>query len=197
MLFNNAKQGTVVGEFRVDCVISEKHSQSMEVTSNPVEQGLAVTDHIAPKPKVLAIEGLYTDTPVTLFGDLGDRLLNNSSSLSRVTEALNFFNQLTETPTLLEIITPIKTYSNMTLQDITFPRSKETGQGLQFSVTFIEVRVVESQEVSIEGALSAKGATKAKLGKVQTRETSDSVNKKGASLLRRFTNAIGITPGGG
>ena len=50
----------------VDVVESENVEQSIELTENPVEDGLDVTDHARTKPAVITVTGFMSDAPLTL-----------------------------------------------------------------------------------------------------------------------------------
>lgn len=62
---------TVVGSERVvvplDASISEGHERQASVTQNAIEDGSNVADHVKLNPVRLTIEGLISDTPVSLL----------------------------------------------------------------------------------------------------------------------------------
>ncbi len=47
-----------------DAVMRENHTNTVTVTSHPVEKGAAISDHIRPEPDKLSIEGWVSDTPL-------------------------------------------------------------------------------------------------------------------------------------
>ena len=51
----------------VDCVISENHSLTANITRNPVETGSTISDHIHIYPKSLTIEGVITEKPLHIL----------------------------------------------------------------------------------------------------------------------------------
>ena len=55
----------MIGNFILDLVVSEDHTFESDVTDFPVESGGSFTDNIRPKPMVLSVEGMVTNTPIT------------------------------------------------------------------------------------------------------------------------------------
>nr|WP_282564431.1 hypothetical protein [Providencia alcalifaciens] len=47
-----------IGDFELDCTVSEDHSSSLRLTKNPVESGADIADHAILEPKVLTITGI-------------------------------------------------------------------------------------------------------------------------------------------
>jgi hypothetical protein len=47
-----------------DAVISEEHASSAEATEHPVEEGIAITDHVKPNPARLSLQAVVTNTPL-------------------------------------------------------------------------------------------------------------------------------------
>lgn len=52
--------------FQLDATVNEQFQAEAEPTQNPVEQGVDITDHIILKPKKLTIQGLVSETPITV-----------------------------------------------------------------------------------------------------------------------------------
>jgi hypothetical protein len=75
--------------FRVDATLSQKHSSTTNITTNPVEEGLEPSDHIDRRPLEIIIDGIITDTPIRLIDSavtsvagLAGRALTQSSALN-------------------------------------------------------------------------------------------------------------------
>jgi len=60
-------------KFEIDVVITENLTEENLVTQNPVESGSLVADHVTTMPDKLDIEGLITDTPISLLNPLYDK----------------------------------------------------------------------------------------------------------------------------
>lgn len=73
LLLNNFQTRTVLREnasdadiLPIDCTITRTTNFENEITQFPVEEGLDVTDHIRTKPITMSIEGIISETPLTL-----------------------------------------------------------------------------------------------------------------------------------
>lgn len=55
-----------IGTIWIDVSIRETHSLSAEVTEHPVEDGVNITDHVRPQPRVIQLEGMVTNHPTEL-----------------------------------------------------------------------------------------------------------------------------------
>ena len=56
--------GNQYGNVELDATIDESHEWKAEATSNPVEEGAPVTDHVIEQADKLSIKGFVTDTPI-------------------------------------------------------------------------------------------------------------------------------------
>jgi hypothetical protein len=54
----------------IDVTMSETTNLEAEITEHPVEDGPDVTDHVRPKPISIDIEGIISETPLTLGQDV-------------------------------------------------------------------------------------------------------------------------------
>jgi hypothetical protein len=54
--------------FSFDACLEETHDGTATVTSNPVERGSAITDHVRQDPKTYTVRGVITNTPITAAG---------------------------------------------------------------------------------------------------------------------------------
>ena len=56
--------------FQLDATVNESFSKEMDATTNPVEQGVDITDHIILKPEKLTIEGVMSATPISATSEI-------------------------------------------------------------------------------------------------------------------------------
>src|SRR5687767_8934803 len=54
-----------IDTIELDASISEQHTGEVEVTDHPVEKGANVADHARPKPNMLTIDGMISNTPLS------------------------------------------------------------------------------------------------------------------------------------
>lgn len=71
MLNSAAYKQFYSGVFAVDCSISEDYDFSAEVTDNPVEKGINVSDNINVKPLKISMSLIQSDTPIFLEDLIG------------------------------------------------------------------------------------------------------------------------------
>lgn len=119
---------------KVDCVPSEGHDYTSDVTQFPVESGATITDNILNKPKSLQIEGFISNTPL-------DESQNDPNN------GLNLFGQLMEirnNKTKVSVSTKFGHYKNMVMSSVSLPVDASTGETVRFSATFTEIITVDS-----------------------------------------------------
>lgn len=60
-----------IGQVLIDAVVKEEHIADAKATSNPIEAGREVCDHVIVEPERLTIEGVISDTPVAFYPGFG------------------------------------------------------------------------------------------------------------------------------
>lgn len=163
--------------FPIDVTISEEHTYESEATSYPVETGTDITDHIRPRPIVVTLEGIVSDTPLTkaavarvangdfvagllplddasdttAFGEATSGLLPSDDALLRLI-AIRDARQPVSIETSLQI------FDNMAMIGLSIPRASDNGDALRFSATFQQIRFVTNERTTIRVAVPrAKG----------------------------------------
>lgn len=137
----------------VDASIKEDHNAEIEVTDHAVEQGAAITDHARPKPVELSIEGMVTNTPISrgqirnVTSAMGTVQTTSTSSYAAgapgfAEAAYAALRALRDTPKLVTITTGLRKYDNMLMTSLNVPRDAKSGEALNFTVKFKEVRLV-------------------------------------------------------
>lgn len=163
----------------LDVTMDEAHEWANDVTTNQVEIGAPVTDHIQPLPDRLTITGMITDSPLDI------KLPSEFSVLvgedARVQTAFDFLRQLHERRELVIVYTKHKIYTDMALAGCNIPRSAGVGQAISFTLQFMHVRIVSTQTVDVPAGISRKlnkkagedvkkkSQTQAKAGTVQNK----------------------------
>lgn len=67
----------------IDCTITRTTNYENEVTMNPVEEGLDVTDHIRAKPITMQIDGVISETPLSIEGQKAALTTSGASFVNR------------------------------------------------------------------------------------------------------------------
>lgn len=171
------------GTLEFDTLISEGVSESTMVTTSPVEKGFAISDGVTPQPAQLRIEAIISDRNIKGSTD-ATRLQAGKAEAGR-----RQLKKLMASGSLLTIETDSRLYENFVLKGLDSPREGKPDT-IQFSMSFIEVRLVETQ---VQAAPAAKRSTKrapeAKPkdvgGKSQgIKETDESLIVKGLNLIK-------------
>ncbi len=169
-----------IAHIEVDVCVSESHETDCDITENPVESGSYITDHVQVKPARLTIEGLVSDTPISL---LGIALIGNDNRARKVYDQLLEIQYAAEP---IDIITGLTQYENMILKSLTVPRNAETGKSLRFNAVFQEVIIIESSDIAT-ATTSSQFAPKTDVGKVTPKTPGATLLRKAGSLLSRIT----------
>lgn len=231
------KQDKTADIMLIDATLSETTNLEAEASEHPIEDGPDITDHIRPKPVTVDIDGIISETPLTLIEDIqtlrtessaliknaargfagaaiadlsrafGKQFGNEAGAVAAVAGASLF--QDTTNPakqsrdTLEDILlrrqlvtlqTKYKSYSNMALISLSFPRSNENGKVLRFSARFKQINIVVGETVEIKKiARSAAGgaAKKASLGSQASAPPTTDVAKKSSLAFKGFQSLFG------
>lgn len=170
-------QAGQIGSLILDCVLSESHKSEVEVTSHNVEEGADITDHARPKPREVTLTGIVSETPINIVqqrriveskGQRFETVTSTASprgSTQYVEAALAKLENLYAKPQLVDLITSIRKYSNMMLTSLSIPRDPKTGDALNFTAVFREVRFATLRLVEAQTKVVKTANKKVKLGK--------------------------------
>lgn len=145
-----------IGGIQVDGIVRESTEVSVRATTNPVEFGADITDHIIRNPKRITLEGVATDTPLgaaaisnlaSTIGGVADSVtgLFGSSEPKGLTRSQQVYKDLVDLLELrepIELITKLKTYDELIFESITVDQDKNTSRAVFFTATFIEIITV-------------------------------------------------------
>lgn len=171
-----------IGALELDATLTETHSAENEVTEHPVETGVNIADHIRPKPKTLTLRGIISNAPITRAQRDNAATLAAQGSLGRAESAYTQLLALADGGTTVQVATSLKVYEAMAIKSLSIPRDIKTGDVVDFTATFTEVRVVSSKVVDVTNLLRAKKA--AELGKKPAAPAAQP--EKRVSILRQI-----------
>lgn len=200
LLFPEKSQAKFMGlkEIPLDASVSESHVYQALVTTNPVEQGSDITDNVSINPIVLTMTGFITDTPVKIFQGIQQLLSSTSGSGTISKSAHNDLVFLFEKKQPFTVVTGLKTYSNMILRRLSFPRSADTGQSIRFEAELIQVTFASFQTETLDSdalgnQLNSKDQAQSKkdLGKQPGGVGTAAENEK-SSLLYNTLQTFGV-----
>lgn len=200
----------------LDVTQDETHEWKNDVTLYPVEEGSQISDHIRRMPDKVTITGWITDSPINdddlaAFNQSADG--GESESPSRVLTTFGLLHDLMDSRELMTVYTRHKTYTNMALQSCNIPRNGNIGEALNFTLEFVNLRIVSTQTVDVPAGISKKldkkaGASTQK--KTQPKvdkgaEQTNDLNKSAAtsvvdslvkapSWIKEFLSKYGVAP---
>ena len=157
---------------KIDATLEEGHSLSMQVTDHEVEDGSNISDHTIRTSDSLTLRGVVSDDPISLFqaatgniagvvgGIVGGKFGNLAGTIatgatSKIASSL-FENSEEKRSALawsaleyaqreaipLTIVTALKSYTNMMLENVSAPITSRNSRGLEFSATFNKVNII-------------------------------------------------------
>jgi hypothetical protein len=198
----------------IDATIRENHVFSSKATNHEIENGSKISDHIINMGKLLTIEGIKSDDPLTL-ASVG--LTTSAGLVSNLFEglsaaavsaapgaglfianelfpsdkpsktAMDVFDELYEKKHTVQIITGLKQYTNMVLERLTVPRTSRNSRSLTFTATFREIilsQFTEAISIGPEDTTVGNSVPKRNEGTKITEEVSEDVDARGKTLLR-------------
>jgi len=147
-----------------DVVTSENHQMTAEATQYEIEDGSDISDHVINRGKFLTIEGIISDDPITILDTsiLERTIANVTPSILRSKlpfglsgdkgkpskDAFDKLEKIYDNKIPLIIITGLKKYDNMIMEDLNIPRTSKTIRSLSFTATFRQIRIVSTQFVT-------------------------------------------------
>jgi hypothetical protein len=131
-----------------DVVISEQHKWGAEVTTNPVEDGNTLTDHIRINSDSLDITGIISNASLSRWkGHFIEKLFDILQPESNVQRAFDQLRKLLEKRQPVMIYTRYRNYPDMVLTSLSIPRNKDSGDAIEFTASFTHVKRVQTLTV--------------------------------------------------
>lgn len=195
-----------MGGLVFDAVFEETHEAELEVTDNPVETGVVVSDHAFMKPLKVTLSAGVTDTPLRQIGD--DRFAGMSAGEaeqvrsmlgpdaflydSRSKRAFQLLQELQARAEPFSVQTGLKLYQNMVCTSIRTSQDKDSSSALLFTATLREVIVVNTETAKYPprkpGAAARQAGPKKQKGEQQGKEVTSPADRK--SLLIKAFDAL-------
>lgn len=175
-IFVRDASGQITASIVVDAILTEQHTLENELTEHPVEEGSPITDHNRPKPEVVQLDCLISNTPLSTTQQ---RRIVQSGSIRLVTTALapppegspgyaeNAYAQLKTwrlAGTLVTVVTTLEQYDNVGIQMISLPRNSTTVDALRFTLSIKRVRVVQNKLTRVTVSKDKRVGAKVKQG---------------------------------
>ncbi|MCG8433494.1 MAG: hypothetical protein MJA83_05640 [Gammaproteobacteria bacterium] len=125
------------GAIEFDASVNEDHEAENDVTEFPVEEGADITDHIRPRPESITINGIVSNTPLTLL----------PIEPRRAEEAYDKLKTIKDTGQLVSIVTSLRRYDNMAITSLSVVRNAQNGNVVNATVRLREVFLAQTETV--------------------------------------------------
>lgn len=182
--FNNS-----VISIDLDVTMDEIHEWQNDVTTNPVETGSPITDHIQLIPDKLRITGMISDSSIADAVIKQFSSIDNNQFLTRVQTAFDLLRKLKDDRLLITVYTKYKVYTDMALTSLSIPRNNQTGDSIQFNIEFIHVRIVNTQTINMPGINPKKTAKTGKSVQTKTAVT-DKGGVKSTKIVEKTKSVL-------
>lgn len=153
ILFGNKR--TQIGNIVLDASVEESHSAKATVTRNPIEDGSEVSDHVRLNSLELKINGVISDTP-SVFGLIQNPSLTTRDFVSTIVgkskRSVDAYNKLIELRNKREtftVITNLKVYQNMVIEELVIDRNATTANAIHFTAQLVQIQKVSSESTAI------------------------------------------------
>ncbi len=193
----------------LDATLESNHTSTLMPSEHPVEKGSAVTDHLLKKPVILTVRGRIVKEPLSLVGavkgsavgalglssagtgfspvvqvaqsKLGG-FLSNVSGGDRVQSNLELLLALQDDKVVFTVVTRLRVYENMILENFELPDDITKGDGIEFTCSLKEIRIVET-----ETSIIKEKKIDNTVGHSSTKKENRGVQKKGIQSADKTT----------
>ena len=136
-----------IGNIFVDANIEESHVNTSEVTQYPVESGVTLSDHIILRPFILKLKSVISNNDLRIsFG------ASNLSNSGRAVQAYDQLLAIRRERIELDVVTHIRSYTNMVITELTPFADIEQSDGLFFTITLQQI--LKSSELNFNDNLT-------------------------------------------
>lgn len=140
-------QSRRIGVVIPDVVVSEKHSDSLEITEHPVEIGAAVNDHAYKRASEVTMECGFSGG-----GSLLDLVDISGIGLGIGRSPKEIYQELLDTQArreLIDVVTGKRTYNNMLIRAIEVTTDRTSENVLNCTLTLREVILSSTTQISV------------------------------------------------
>jgi len=127
---------TKIGDIEMDASLNEDHRLDTIVTRNPVEDGSFYSDHIVLLPVVLEVQCRVSDTSLSYFSPA------ETGKEGRSNQAYYELVKLQNSRKPFQVVTGIRSYENMVIENLSVPRNSKDGHSLRFNMVLAELPII-------------------------------------------------------
>lgn len=129
-----------IGGIIPDVVVEETHTDDMEITQHPVQQGAAISDHAYKKPMTLKMSVLFGKDDINITYQ---KLLDLQNKAQPV-----------------DVVTGKRSYKNMMIKSLSVTTNKDTNSILKVEAELTEVILVSVTVTNVPARAKQKNAGK-------------------------------------
>lgn len=151
------QQSRKIGLIIPSVVVSEKHSDTLEITEHPVEIGAAVADHAYKRPSEVVMEVGFAGG-----GSLLDFVDTSSIGLSLGLSPQETYQELLNLQSSripFDVVTGKRLYSNMLMRALEVNTDRTSENVLSAVITLREVLITQTQQVTVADKSDMKDGT--------------------------------------
>ncbi|HCR0321379.1 TPA: hypothetical protein OMS40_002522 [Klebsiella aerogenes] len=141
------QQSRRIGLIVPSVVVSEKHSDTLEITEHPVETGAPVSDHAYKRPSEVVM-----DVGFAGGGSLLDFIDTSSLGLTLGLSPKETYQQILDLQTSripFDVVTGKRLYSNMLIRAIEVTTDRTSENVLMAVLTLREVIITQTQQIAV------------------------------------------------
>lgn len=158
------QQSRRIGVMVPDVVVSEKHSDILEITEHPVDKQTAegtgsVSDHAYRRPSEVTMEvGFAGGGSLLDFADTTSVGLTTPINPMSPKDVYAALIQMQQNRELLDVATGKRTYNNMLIRSLEVTTDKTTENVLSATLTLREVILTSASTIQVDKSAMATGA---------------------------------------
>jgi hypothetical protein len=192
--------GNQFGNIELDANLDEAHEWAAEATTNPVEFGAPITDHVIEKPDMIRIRGFVSDSPTeSLISEQGFArlagLFNGKKVSSKSQAVFDMLHKLIKAKEPITLYTKHRIYTEMIITSVNIPRAANVGEAIEFTVEFVHIRKVKTKTTDVPKGIGQKKESKSPEAQKKTEPQKDAgtkqaEEKKPSSLGSRLLDKV-------
>jgi hypothetical protein len=195
-LIFGGKQRATVGVVQFDASVSEVHTDEMEITDHPVEEGSDISDHIRKMPITIEMNGVITNNPIVFLASVRAKspvTTDISTTQDRVGTGYDKLREIQESGELIDVATSLRDYNNMVIQSLSISRDVSTGNILDATLTLREIIIAKQLTTDLPIPIPEKVAKKTETNKGNKSKTAATTEQteKSSSVLGSLLGALG------
>ena len=171
-----------IGELTLDALVKESHELRAQISEHPTESGESFCDHVVNLPTTIQIEGVISNTPLTLIGltafaSLNNYILDRSNNMAEL--AYKKLEDIFAKRAPISISTSLKDYDNMVFESLIVERGGAATESLRFRATAKQIRMANlaTIKISLPEPKLERAKPKQRLGKQVSKPASEAVTK--------------------